>query len=104
MTIDLQEAIKIVASVAIGLMIGLEREWAHKRAGVRTFAIAALLGTLTWQITPTLAFIQFGVIALVILLINLYSFWQEQHLQITTSLALASTNVLGMSIGAGNNG
>lgn len=33
---------KIAASAGIGLLIGLERGWAHKDVGVRSFAIAAL--------------------------------------------------------------
>jgi hypothetical protein len=49
-------ALKVAAGVAVGLCIGLERQWAHKEVGVRTFAIAALLGTIAWLITPTLAF------------------------------------------------
>ena len=35
---------KVATSTAIGLLIGLEREWAHKEPGVRSFTIATLLG------------------------------------------------------------
>lgn len=102
MDTSVQLALKIAASAAIGLLLGLEREWAHKEAGVRTFAIAALLGTISWQIAPVLAYAQFGIVALIILLVNIYTVWKEGQPQITTSLALASTNVLGAAIGAGN--
>ena len=95
-------AIKVAASACIGLLIGLERQWAHKEAGVRSFAIATLLGTLTWLVAPTLALAQFAVVLLVILLVNVYSLWKEQSLQITTSLALAAANVLGILVGVGN--
>jgi uncharacterized membrane protein (DUF4010 family) len=37
-------AAKGAASTCIGMLIGLERAWAHKEAGVRSFAIATLLG------------------------------------------------------------
>ncbi|HLX58997.1 MAG TPA: DUF4010 domain-containing protein [Ktedonobacteraceae bacterium] len=92
---------KIVASASVGLVIGLEREWAHKEAGVRSFAIAALLGTIAWLASPTVALIEVGIVALVILVVNLFSLQKEQPLEVTTSLALAATNVLGILIGIG---
>src|SRR5204863_365267 len=49
---------KVAASTGIGLLIGLEREWAHKEAGVRSFAITALIGTLAWLVSPILAYRQ----------------------------------------------
>ncbi|MFN3929833.1 MAG: MgtC/SapB family protein, partial [Thermoflexus sp.] len=42
-------------SLGIGLLIGLEREWAHKDVGLRTFALAALAGCLAWLIHPIAA-------------------------------------------------
>jgi uncharacterized membrane protein (DUF4010 family) len=92
---------KVAASTAIGLLIGLEREWAHKETGIRSFTIAALLGTLAWIVSPTLAFVEVSAVLVVIILINVYSLTQGQPLQITTSLALAATNVLGVLVGAG---
>lgn len=102
MDISVALALKVAASTAVGLLLGLEREWAHKEAGVRTFAIAALLGTLSWLLSPALALVQFVMVVLVAVMINLYAFWKTRHLQITTSLALAATNILGMAIGGGN--
>jgi uncharacterized membrane protein (DUF4010 family) len=92
---------KIVASVGIGLLIGLEREWAHKEAGVRSFAIVALLGTLAWLVAPILAYAEVSVVVIVIVLVNLFSILKRQPLEITTSLALALTNVLGILVGMG---
>lgn len=102
MEISVTLALKIAASAGIGLLLGMERERAHKEAGVRTFAIAALLGTLSWLLSPALALIQFAMIVLVALIVNAYSFWKTQHMQITTSLALAATNILGMAVGSGD--
>lgn len=102
MDTSIQLALKVAASIAIGLLIGLEREWAHKDAGVRTFALVALLGTCAWLITPGLAFVQFGLVVLVIVLVNAYAFWKSQELQITTSVALALTYLLGIALGGGN--
>lgn len=92
---------KVAASTAIGLLIGLEREWAHKETGIRSFTIATLLGMLAWIVTPTLAIIEVTAVLVVIILVNIYSLTQGQPLQITTSLALAATNVLGILVGAG---
>jgi uncharacterized membrane protein (DUF4010 family) len=94
--------LKLAVSTSIGLLIGLEREWAHKDVGVRSFAISTLLGTLSWLVSPTLAYIQIVVIAIILLLVNVYALWQEHSLQVTTSLALVATNILGMIAGTGN--
>ena len=95
-------AAKVAASACIGMLIGLERSWAHKEAGVRSFAIATLLGTLSWLVAPTLAYVQVGIVLVVLILLNVYAMWTEQSSQITTSLALAAANVLGIVIGMGN--
>ncbi len=102
MDIPIVLAEKVAASAAIGLLIGLEREWAHKDAGVRSFAIAALLGTLSWLVSPTLAFVQMSVVLLVIVLVNVFNLFKDEPLEITTSLALAATNVMGILIGGGS--
>ena len=95
-------AAKVAGSACIGMLIGLERTWAHKEAGVRSFAIATLLGTLSWLVTPTLAYVQVGIVLLVLILVNIYALWNERSVEITTSLALATANVLGIVIGMGN--
>jgi uncharacterized membrane protein (DUF4010 family) len=95
-------ALKVAASTGIGLLIGLEREWAHKEAGVRSFTIAALLGTLAWLVAPILAFVQLSVVLVIIILVNVYALRKDQDLEITTSIALAATNVLGIVVGMGS--
>ena len=94
-------AVKVAASAGIGLLIGLEREWAHKEAGIRSFAIASLLGTLAWLVSPTLAVMEVAMIGVVIVLVNVYSLRNNQPLEITTSLALVVTNILGVLVGGG---
>ncbi|MFL5700143.1 MAG: MgtC/SapB family protein [Ktedonobacteraceae bacterium] len=95
-------AAKVAASACIGMLIGLERAWAHKEAGVRSFAIATLLGTLSWLVAPTLAYVQVGIVLVILILVNVHGMWNERSLEITTSLALATANVLGIVIGMGN--
>src|SRR5258706_4041074 len=94
-------AAKVAASAGIGMLIGLEREWAHKEAGVRSFAIATLLGTLSWLVAPTLAYVQVGIVLAVLVLLNVYSMVTEDSSQITNSVALAAANILGIVIGMG---
>jgi len=92
---------KVVVSAGIGLMIGLERDWAHKDIGTRSFSFAALLGTLAWLVSPTLAFIEVGVVLVLIVLVNVYVLHKDLPLQVTTSFALAAANVLGILVGSG---
>src|SRR5207253_9490054 len=93
---------KVAVSACIGMLIGLERTWAHKEAGVRSFAIATLLGTLSWLVAPTLAYEQVGIVLVVLILVNVYAMRNEQSPEITTSLALAAAHVMGIVIGLGN--
>lgn len=37
---------KAAVALALGLLVGFEREWSNKDIGVRTFAMTALLGLL----------------------------------------------------------
>ena len=92
---------KVAVSACIGLLIDLEREWRHKEVGVRSFTIAALLGTLAWLVSPTFALVEVGVVGVIIVLANVYSLSNKQPMEITTALALAVTNVLGVLIGGG---
>jgi uncharacterized membrane protein YhiD involved in acid resistance len=45
--IPLDIATKLALSLGVGLFVGFEREWSRKDVGVRTFALTALLGTLS---------------------------------------------------------
>ena len=101
-TVYLLFAEKIAASAATGLLIGLQREWSHKDAGVRSFTIVALLGTLAWLVNPILAYIEVGVVLAVIALINIQFLSDKKPLEITTAISFALTNVLGILVGGGN--
>lgn len=92
---------KVAASAAIGLLIGLERSWAHKDVGERSFVLATLLGTLAWLVSPTFAAIEVAVVGVIIVLVNVHALLNHQPLEVTTSLALAATNVLGVLVGGG---
>lgn len=38
------QVVRIVLAGALGLFLGLEREWSHKSAGIRTFTLISMLG------------------------------------------------------------
>ncbi|MFC4448042.1 MgtC/SapB family protein [Halorussus aquaticus] len=38
------EVVRVALAAALGLFLGLEREWSHKPAGIRTFTLISLLG------------------------------------------------------------
>src|SRR6516164_6060374 len=76
---------KVAISAGIGLLIGLEREWKHMELGVRSFTIAALLGTLAWVVSPTFALVEVGIVAVIIVLANVYLFSNKQPVELTTA-------------------
>ncbi len=94
-------AIKIAIALGVGLLVGFERAWAHKETGVRTFAITALLGTLTALVSAQFAVSLAGAFVLVAY-INGRSLLVERSLEMTTSVALIVTFVLGVLIGQGH--
>lgn len=120
-------ASKIALAVAVGLLVGLEREWAQKAVGVRTFAIIALLGTLTCLVAPDLLIAALCGTFLLVILLNVHHLiknWRiepresnapskathdsafvidrDAPLEITTSVALLVTLMLGALIGQGH--
>lgn len=97
-----QIAAKIGLSVGIGLAVGLEREWAHKDIGVRTFAITALLGMLSSLLGTYFAVVAFLGVLLLAAYVNIRSLVKNQGLEITTSVALMVVVVLGILVGEGH--
>ena len=93
---------KMALALGVGLLVGLEREFAHKDVGVRSFAIASLLGMLCSMISPAFSITGLiGVFALVVCL-NVRSLMVNRTLEITTSAALMVTTVLGVLAGQGH--
>jgi len=95
-------AFRIAISLAVGMLVGFERESANKDAGIRTFALTALLGALSVLIAPSYALAGLvGVIVLVAFL-NARSMLSNRSLEITTSAALLVTYGLGVLVGLGH--
>jgi uncharacterized membrane protein (DUF4010 family) len=98
----LDVAAKIGVSLGIGLLAGLEREWAHKDLGVRTFGISALLGMVSSLASPAFALISMVGVLVVIVYVNWRTMVAERSLEATTSIALLVTFVLGVLVGQGH--
>lgn len=95
-------AIKLALALGVGLLIGLEREWAQKDAGVRTFAITALLGMLTALASTWAVLVAFAAVTSLAVLLNVHSLTKRDSLEITTSVTLLATMALGVLIGEGH--
>lgn len=95
-------AAKLGVSLGVGLLVGLEREWAHKDLGVRTFAISALLGMVTSLLGAPFALVSMVGVIVVIVYVNWRSMSSEGSLEATTSIALLVTFALGVLVGQGH--
>lgn len=100
--VPLDVATKLLVSLAIGLLVGFEREWAHKDLGVRTFALVSLLGMLTTLESQAFAWIGMGAIIFLVTVMNLGNLILHREPEITTSVALIVTFALGVLVGEGH--
>jgi uncharacterized membrane protein YhiD involved in acid resistance len=100
--IPLDVVTKLALSLSVGLFAGFEREWSRKDVGVCTFALTALLGTLSSLVSVQFSLACLGAIALVIALVNGRALLLRQNLEITTSVSLLVDFVLGVLIGVGH--
>jgi uncharacterized membrane protein (DUF4010 family) len=95
-------ALKVAMSGGVGLLVGLEREWAKKEIGVRTFALSGLLGMLTSLIAPTHVIAALMGILLLVTFLNVHSLLKDRSLELTTSLCLIIVFFLGSLVGLGH--
>jgi uncharacterized membrane protein (DUF4010 family) len=95
-------AVKAAIALALGLLVGFEREWSNKDIGVRTFAMAALLGLLGTMLGSPLLFLSGGTILILIVFANIHSLQTARKLEATTSTALAIVFLLGVLVGQGH--
>ncbi|MGD0212909.1 MAG: DUF4010 domain-containing protein [Terriglobales bacterium] len=95
-------AIKLAIALGIGLLVGLEREWSQKDVGVRTFSITALLGCLSVLISVQLAAICLAGVVILVAFLNGRSLLADRSLELTTSVALIVTFILGALAGQGH--
>jgi uncharacterized membrane protein (DUF4010 family) len=95
-------ASKIAVSLGIGLLVGIEREWSNKDLGARTFALTALLGTISALFAPSMVSVSIVGVFLIMIFANARSLMVDRSLEATTSAALLVIFVLGAIAGQGH--
>jgi uncharacterized membrane protein (DUF4010 family) len=93
---------RVTLALAVGLFVGLEREWRGKEAGLRTFGFAALLGALGGLLGPAFALMSLALIGVLVGFLNWQSLRANQGAELTTSAALLVTGFTGIMCGLGH--
>jgi uncharacterized membrane protein (DUF4010 family) len=95
-------ALKMAVAIGIGMLVGMERKWSQKEAGIRTFSLVALLGMLCAAISEQFILVAMAGVFLLVIAINARSLIVEKQVEITTSAALIVNCVLGILVGLGH--
>lgn len=95
-------ALKLTVALGMGMLIGMERKWSHKEAGIRTFSIVSILGMLSAVIGMEVIIASMLGVFLLILAINARSLKVDRTVEITTSAALLAAYLLGVLVGLGH--
>lgn len=95
-------AVKAALALALGMLVGLEREWSNKDIGVRTFAMTSLLGLLGALLSPALLLLSGVAVLILIVFSNLHGLQTARKLEATTSVALIIIFLLGVLVGQGH--
>jgi len=95
-------AVQFVASLCIGMLVGIEREWANKEFGLRIFAFVSVLGMLSAHIPTALAAVAFIGVLLLLAVSDVRNFLSSRPLELTTSAAVLLVFVAGYLVGIGH--
>ena len=95
-------AVQLAASLCIGMLVGIEREWANKEFGLRTFAFVSMLGMLSAHLPTALASVAFIGVLLLIAASDVRNFLLSRPLELTTSIAALLVFVAGYLVGIGH--
>ncbi len=95
-------AMKIGISIGVGMLVGFEREWSNKDVGIRTFALVSLFGALASLMGTPYAIAALAGVLLLTVVVNIRSMLVDRSLELTTSVALAVTYLLGALVGLGH--
>ncbi|XXF74976.1 MgtC/SapB family protein [Myxococcaceae bacterium GXIMD 01537] len=98
----LQTLMRLTLALAVGLFVGLEREWRGKEAGLRTFGFASLLGAMGGLLGPPFALLSIALLGVLLTFLNWQSLRSEGSAELTTSAALLVTGFTGVLCGLGH--
>jgi uncharacterized membrane protein (DUF4010 family) len=93
---------RLLLALGVGLLVGLEREWRGKEAGLRTFGLVSVLGALGGLLGPAYALVSMGLVGILIVFLNLQSMRAQQNTELTTSAALLVIFLTGLLCGVGH--
>ncbi|HKR99242.1 MAG TPA: DUF4010 domain-containing protein [Candidatus Dormibacteraeota bacterium] len=93
---------RLALALALGLLIGIERERRRKEAGLRTFGFVAVLGAVGALLGQAYALFGLGLIGVLVVLLNVETIRTGEGAEITTSAALLLTGYIGLLAGQGN--
>ncbi len=93
---------RLMIALALGLFIGLEREWRGKEAGLRTFGLSALMGGIGGLIGASFSLLCVALLAVLVVFLNIQSLMKEKSAELTTSVALLITGLTGVLCGMGH--
>ena len=96
-----QILVRLALSLALGLLIGLERERRGKEAGLRTFGFVCLLGALGGSLGEAFALLMLALVGMLAVLLNVQTLRANQGMELTTSAAMLVTCVAGILCGQG---
>lgn len=94
--------VRLALALALGLLIGLERERRGKEAGLRTFGFVALLGALGGTLGDSFALLSLVMAGLLAIFLNVQTLRANQGTELTTSAALLVTGMSGVLCGQGH--
>lgn len=94
--------IRLLLAAALGLFLGLEREWSKKPAGIRTFSLISLLGAIFVTLESQLLLVVGGLLIIVQGVAITYREYREAgELLVTTSVSMLVAYGIGALVAAG---
>lgn len=93
---------RLSLALALGLLIGLERERRGKEAGLRTFGFVALLGAMGGALGDQYAYLILIMTGVLAAFLNIHRLRTNETTELTTSAAMLITCVAGILCGKGH--
>jgi uncharacterized membrane protein (DUF4010 family) len=94
-------AVQLAAALGIGMLVGIEREWANKEFGLRSFAFTSLFGMIGAHLPTPLAAMGFAGVLLLIAIAQYNNFRANRPIELNTSAALLLIFAGGYLVGSG---
>ncbi len=93
---------RLALALALGLLIGMERERRGKEAGLRTFGFVALLGAMGASLGDGYAYLILLMTGMLTIFLNLQNLRAHEGTELTTSAAMLVTCMVGILCGKGH--